>query len=58
MVGGGQSAIRPANLAPGLLQSLKGLGRCHFVNKMPVCQGKSQNLLLKISRVIDGNQPM
>lgn len=39
VVGGGQGAVRPSDRASGFLQSLKGLGRCHFVNKMPVCQG-------------------
>lgn len=59
VVGGGQGAVRPADLAPGILQPLKGLRRCHLVDKMPVCQGERQNLLPLFSCcVIDGNQPM
>lgn len=58
VVGGGQGAVRPADLAPGVLKPLKGLRRCHLVDKMPVCQGERQNLLRLFSCVIDGNQPM
>lgn len=58
VVGGGQSAVRPADLAPGILQPLKGLRGGDFVDKMPVCQGEGQNLPPLLSCVIGGDQPM
>jgi Ni,Fe-hydrogenase I small subunit len=58
VVGGCQSAVRPADLAPGFLQTLKGLGRGHFVHKVPVCPGIRQDLSATTSCVVWGDQPM
>ena len=59
MVGGGQGAVRPADLARGILQPLEGLRGCHFVNKMSVCQGEVSVLAAHVLLcMVDGNQPI
>ena len=52
MINGDQSAVRPADLATGVLETLKGLRRGHFVNQMSVNVQQDGAIFLLVDDVV------
>lgn len=52
MVNGHQSAVRPADFATSILETLKGLGRCDFVDKVSVNVDQESPIFLLVDNVV------
>lgn len=52
MIDCNQSAVRPADLAAGVLKTLEGLGRCDLVDEVAINVDQASTIFLLIDNVV------